>query len=111
MKGLTKLLDKPIKFSIFGKKFCFTVMGVLKKIGKMFNAILNKVMAMVKAVLKPIFDLIDKGFKKITSLVKLPNIGIMKGIMGKSGGMFAMLKSIGALDNPIKLHMACAYNL
>lgn len=111
VKGLMALLDKPIKFSLFFKKFCFTILGILKKVAKMFNAILNKVLGMVKAVLKPIFDLIDKGFKKIASLVKLPKIGIMKGAMGKSQSTWQTLKSIGAMDNPISQHLACSFNL
>merc|ERR1711988_504359 len=101
MKGLLGLLDKPIKFSIFTKRYCFTILGILKKVGRLFQKILDKVMGMIKAVLKPIFDLIDKAFKKIASLVKLPDFGIMKGVMGKSQGTWSLLKSVGAMDNPI----------
>merc|ERR1712178_80320 len=51
MKGLLGLLDKPIKFSIFTKRYCFTILGILRKVGRLFQKILDKVMGMIKAVL------------------------------------------------------------
>jgi len=110
-KGFMALLDKPIKFALMGKRFCFTILGLLKKVESMFKAILDKVLGMLKAILKPIFQLVDKGFKKIASLVKLPKFNMMSGLFGQAGNLWEMLKSTGAFDNPFKTYATCAWNL
>jgi len=110
-KGFMSLLDKPVKFSLGGKRFCFTVLGILKKVEAMFKMILDKIMHMIKAILKPIFKIIDAGFKKIASLVKLPKFNVMNGLFGQAGNLWDMLKSVGAFDNPFKTFATCAFNL
>lgn len=106
-----KLLDKPIKFSLMGKKHCFTVMGLLTKAAKALEFMMDKILTMVKAVLKPIIKLIDSGLKKIVSFIKLPNIPLFKGLAAKQKSIVDLMKSVGALDNPINQYMTCAFNL
>jgi len=111
MKSLFALMDKPVKFEVKGKKYCFTIYTLLKSSNQAFERIVTKAMPMVKGILKPLFKLIDGGLKTLVSLVKLPKIKLIPGLFGKSNAVFENINSLGSLADPVQNYMTCAFNL